>query len=154
MALGMKAFAQLTQLVGALCSFVEHEQAGVAVARSTPGEPLDVRILPPGFALTTEEVATKIVAALACAVSEEDEAVGVVFPAVRGEGRIEAGVETQVDGRAVCVAGRTPSGVGTVGLFRRPGGATGRKLIPNSVGSASRFACWSARDRLTATRPL
>jgi hypothetical protein len=112
----------MKQLVGNLCGFVEHEGATMAVARSVPGEPLDVRIPPPGFAVTTEDVATNIVGALAHGLSDKIDAVGVVFPAARGEERIEACAEAQSAGRAVCVAGRTPSGVGTVGLFRATDG--------------------------------
>jgi hypothetical protein len=76
-----------------------------------------------GFAVTTEDVATNVVGALARGLSDKIEAVGVVFPAARGEERIEACAEAQSAGRAVCVAGRTPSGVGTVGLFRVTEGA-------------------------------
>lgn len=119
----MDAFGHVKRLVGSLCSFVEHEGATTAVARSSPGEPLDVRIPPPGFAVTTEDVETKIVGALAGGLSNEIDAVGVVFPAVKGEARIDACAEAQADGRAVCVAGRTPSGVGTVGLFRPTAGS-------------------------------
>jgi hypothetical protein len=115
------AFAQVSQFVGGLCGFADQEGAGLAVGLSAPGTPPDVRIPPVGFATSNAEIATKVVGALAGGLRHETNAIGVVFPAVRGDARVDARALTQAEGHAVCVASRMNGGVGSVGLFRASG---------------------------------
>jgi hypothetical protein len=114
----VEAFEHLARLVNGLRAFAEaQETAPLAVALSAPGEPPDLRVAPPGFAVTSADVATRVVGALRGGARDATDAVGVLFPAIRTEAGVEACDPTRAEGYAICVAGRTAHGVGSVGLF-------------------------------------
>jgi hypothetical protein len=114
----------LERTVDSLCRFVEEKWARtIVIARSGSDDPVELRAPPLGFAVTTEDIATKIVSVLAQSLADETDAVGVVFPAVKREARIEASEFERADGWAVCAAGRTTSGARSVGIYWPLGGA-------------------------------
>src|SRR5262249_11847529 len=75
-----------------------------------------VRTPPRGLADTTDDVASRMVS-FARGLTDGTDTVGVAFPAIK-EARIDASALERADGWAVCVAGRAPSGVQSMCLYR------------------------------------
>ena len=118
----MQDFSQVEELVRNLCTVASMPEApAVAVAHLWPGMSLEILIPPAHETVSSELVTTKIVGALARGLPTGTTAVGIIFAAVKNGVRVEACASWQADGRAVCVAGRTAEGVGSVGLFRSAG---------------------------------
>jgi hypothetical protein len=118
----MQDFSQVEELVRNLCTVASMPEApAVAVAHLGPGMSLEILIPPAREAVSSELVTTKIVGALARGLPTGTTAVGISFAAVKNGLRVEASASWQADGHAVCVAGRTAEGVGSVGLFRSAG---------------------------------
>ena len=118
----MQDFLQVEELVRNLCTVASMPEApAVAVAHLGPGMSLEILIPPAHEAVSSELVMTKIVGALARGLPTGTTAVGITFAAVKNGVRVEACASWQADGHAVCVAGRTAKGVGSVGLFRSAG---------------------------------
>jgi hypothetical protein len=117
------AFPEVGKLVEGLRTLVEMQRGPtLAVGMATPDGVPDVRIPPPGFARSSIDVETKLLGALANGLTDETTAIGIVFPAVRRKEKIDVCVPARPDGHAVCVALRTPAGVGSVGLYRETDG--------------------------------
>lgn len=115
----MQDFSQVEELVRNLCTVASMPEApAVAVAHLGRGMSLEILIPPAHEAVSSELVTTKIVGALARGLPTGTTAVGITFAAVKNGVGVEACASWQADGRAVCVAGRTAEGVGSVGLFR------------------------------------
>jgi hypothetical protein len=111
-------FRPIEELVRCLCGLAEEASIPpIAVAHSAPGSSPEVLLPPAHLAQSSQDVATKIVGALATGLPDAT-AVGIFFRAVRGHTRVEVCVTAEADGHALCVAGRTQDGVGSVGLFR------------------------------------
>ena len=118
----MQDFSQVEELVRNLCAVASMPEApAVAVAHLGPGMSLEILIPPAHEAVSSELVTTKIVGALARGIPTETTAVGITFAAIKNGVSVVACASWQADGHAVCVAGRTAGGVGSVGLFRSAG---------------------------------
>jgi hypothetical protein len=118
----MQDFSHVEELVRSLCAVASMQEApAAAVAHLGPGMSLEIVIPPAHEAVSSELVTTGIVGALARGLPTGTTAVGITFAAVKSGVRVEACASWQADGRAVCVAGQTAEGVGSVGLFRSTG---------------------------------
>ena len=122
MARSMQDFSHVEELVRSLCAVASMQEApAAAVAHLGPGMSLEILIPPAHEAVSSELVTTGIIGALARGLPTGTTAVGITFAAVKSGVRVEACASWQADGRAVCVAGQTAQGVGSVGLFRSAG---------------------------------
>jgi len=118
----MQDFSHVEELVGSLCAVASMQEApAAAVAHLGPGMSLEILIPPANEAVSSELVTAGMVGALARGLPTGTTAVGITFAAVKSGVRVEACASWQADGRAVCVAGQTAEGVGSVGLFRSAG---------------------------------
>ncbi len=118
----MQDFSHVEELVRSLCAVASMQEApAAAVAHLGPGMSLEILIPPAHEAVSSELVTTGIIGALARGLPTGTTAVGITFAAVKSGVRVEACASWQADGRAVCVAGQTAQGVGSVGLFRSAG---------------------------------
>jgi hypothetical protein len=76
---------------------------------------------PPPLGSSRVRMLTDILPALERGVHAETNVVAISFPARSSNGELQPCPAAFAEGRAVCVAGATPEGVGSVGQFKRHG---------------------------------